>query len=65
MYKFEIWDAGSMLTDSPYDFETEDEAMEEALAEISSRIEYWKIEGTWDGETVEDYDIRVKENIYV
>lgn len=61
-YKFEIWDSETMLTDSPYDFETEEEAMEEGLAEISSRIEEWKSEGCWDGETVEDYDIRVKED---
>lgn len=63
-YKFEIWNGETMITESDYDFETEDEATEEGLTELDSRIEHWKSEGTWDEatESAEDYEVKTKEN---
>ena len=65
MYKYEIWFDGQCIIDrTSYDdleFETEEEAIEEAKTEIESRIEQWKEDGGYNGETVDDFYIEVKE----
>ena len=61
-YGYEIWFDGQCLTES-YDmtYETEDEAYDEGKAEALDRIEEWKSEGCYDGETLDDFDIRITE----
>ena len=47
MYKYEIWHDGQCLMDRT------------GVAE--DRIQEWKEDGCWNGETLEDFDVRVKE----
>ena len=64
MYKYEIWFDGQCIIDSDNvdtEFESEEEAMEEALEVVEDRIQEWKDDGCYNGETLEDFDIRVKE----
>lgn len=64
MYKYEIWFDGQCIIDSDNvdtEFESEEEAMEEALEVAEDRIQEWKADGSWDGEKLDDFDIRVKE----
>lgn len=64
MYKYEIWFEGQCIIDSDNvdtEFESEEEAMEEALEVAEDRIQEWKADGSWDGEKLDDFDIRVKE----
>jgi len=42
-------------------FESEMEAMEEGIESAVERINLWKMENAWHGETVDDFDIRIKE----
>ena len=67
MFKYEIWFDGQCIIDGDNvdaEFESEEEAMEEAKADVESRIEQWKEDSSYLGETVEDFDIRVKEVLY-
>lgn len=59
-YKYEIWMSGCMLF-SDSGFESEEEANEEALYQIDVIIEDWKLEDAYDGETVDDFDIVIKD----
>lgn len=63
VYKYEIWFDGECIMDrTSYDdceYETEEEAREEALEDIKTRIEQWKEDGGYNGETVEDFDIEI------
>ena len=64
MFKYEIWFDGQCIIDSDNvdaEFESEEEAMEEAKADVEGRIEQWKEDSSYLGETVDDFDIRVKE----
>ena len=64
MYKYEIWFDGQCIIDSDNvdtEFETEEEAMDEGLDEANQRLYEWKVNGCWSGETIEDFDIKVKE----
>lgn len=59
-YGYEVWMSGCMLHyDS--DFESEEEAKEEAKSQIESIIEDWKIEDAYDGETVDDFEIIIRD----
>lgn len=60
MWKFELWHEGNCLHEEE-GFETEVEAEREGLQSAKDRIEMWKSDNAWDGETVEDFDIKVKE----
>ena len=60
MWKFELWHDGQCLREED-GFETESEAEEEGKECAKQRIQYWKDEDAWDGETVDDFDIRVEE----
>ena len=65
MFKFELWEGNStMLTESDFEFDTEDEAIEEGFTELKSRIETWKAEGAWHESTdsAKNYEIRTREN---
>lgn len=68
MWKYEIWFDSSCIIDRTSDddceYETEQEAMEEAIEDVINRIEQWKCDDAWHGETVEDFDIRVKEALW-
>ncbi len=63
VYKYEIWFDGSCIIDrAGYDdteFESEEEANEEALEAAEDTIQYWKDENSWNGETLGDFDIRI------
>ena len=61
MWKFELWHDGQCLHEED-GFETEAEAEEEGYYSAEQRIQYWKDENAWSGETVEEFDIRVKES---
>lgn len=60
MFGYKIWDSGNCLHEAD-DFETEDEAREDAKEQINSIIEDWKLEGCYDGETEEDFEIDIEE----
>ncbi len=60
MWKFELWFDGNMLTESDYEFDTEEEAEEEAKDTAEYKIQLWKIDDAYSGETVDDFDIRLK-----
>lgn len=65
MYKYEIWHDGQCIIDrtdiDDAEYESEEEALEEAMEEAEDKIQEWKDDGCWDGETLEDFDIRVRE----
>ena len=61
MFKFELWMEGNCLTESDYDYDTDQEAMEDGIESAKDKIMLWKMEKAWDGETIDDFDIRVKE----
>ena len=65
MYKYEIWHDGSCIMDrtgaDDCEYETEEEALAEANSEAENKIQEWKDDDAWSGETVEDFDIRIKE----
>lgn len=65
MYKYEIWHEGNCIMDrtgiDDDEYESEEEALEAATEEAEDRIQEWKEDGCWDGETLEDMDIRVRE----
>ena len=65
MWKYEIWFDGQCIMDragvDDTEFESEEEALEEAYEETEDKIQEWKEDGSWDGETLEDFDIRIKE----
>ena len=64
MWGYEVWHDGQCLIDSEnadVSFESEDEALEEGTWEAENRIQEWKDEGTWNGETLEDFDVMTKE----
>ena len=60
MFGYEVWNGGSCLH-SDTGFEDEDEAREEANASIETIIQDWKLEEAWEGETAEDFEIKVFE----
>lgn len=60
-YKYEVCDGGSCLRESEYEYESEDEARQEAEEQIQDMIDYWKMEETYDSEKIEDFDIRITE----
>ena len=62
MWKYEVWMDGQCLTESDYDFENEIEAEEEGRQAAEDRIQMWKDDDVWDGETLDDFDVRVKED---
>ena len=51
-YKWEVWYGGSCLREDDTEYETEDEAKEDAIEFCKERIEQWKE----DGAVVEDGD---------
>ena len=61
MYRFELWFDGQCLHEDDDVFESEMEAMEEGIESAVERINLWKREDAWHGETVDDFDIRIKE----
>ena len=61
MYRFELWFDGQCLHEDDDVFESEMEAMEEGIESVVERINLWKMENAWHGETVDDFDIRIKE----
>lgn len=65
MYKYEIWHEGNCIIDrtgvDDAEYEFEDDAYDDAEYEVIERIQGWKDDGCWDGETLDDFDIRVKE----
>jgi hypothetical protein len=61
MFKYEVWMDGQCLTESDYDYETDQEAMEDGIETARGKIDLWKLDNAWSGETVEDFDIRVTE----
>lgn len=61
MYRFELWFDGQCLHEDDDVFESEMEAMEEGIESAIERINLWKMEDAWHGETVDDFDIRIKE----
>lgn len=63
-YGYIIWFEGQSLTETTnYDdwFETKDDAYEAACDAVRDKIDEWKSDDTWDGETFEDFDITIKE----
>ena len=66
MYGYEVWYDGQCLIDSDnvdVKFESEEEALEEGMEMAEDRIQEWKEDGCWDGETLEEFDVRVKEKL--
>lgn len=65
MYKYEIWFDGQCIMDrtgvDDMEYESEEEALEAGYEEAEDRIQEWKEDEAWDGETLADMDIRVKE----
>lgn len=64
MYKFEVWFDGQCIrasaeADTYYD--TKEDAEEEGNAEVISIMEDWEVEGCYEGETVNDFEVRVLE----
>lgn len=59
-YSYEIWMSGCMLCQGD-GFESEEEATEEATTRIEDIIDDWKIENSYDGETIEDFEIIIKD----
>ena len=51
-YKWEVWYEGSCLHEDDIEYETEDEAREDAIEFCKDRIEQWKE----DGANVEEND---------
>lgn len=68
-YYYKLYYGSTLLRDSSdFDdyFETEDEAMEEAIIERDSRIEMWKLDGAWqEWDSIEYFDIVIEEVDYV
>lgn len=62
MFKYEVWMDGNCLSESDYEYETEQEAMEDGIEVAKGRINDWKFDNAWNGETLDDFDIKVKEN---
>lgn len=63
-YGFEIWQDHCCLTElKPEDgqYKCITDAEESALEEIQYRIDSWKEEDTWRGETEGDFEIKVTE----
>lgn len=63
-YGYEIWLDGQCLIDSENcdeHFDSEEEANEVACDAVRDRLDEWKSDGCWDGETFEDFDIRIIE----
>ena len=54
-------DADGRAAKQHAEFESEEEATEEAKADIEGRIEQWKEDSSYLGETINDFDIRIKE----
>ena len=61
MFKYELWMDGNMLTEES-GFENEAEAEEEGKQAAEGRIQMWKDDDAYSGETIDDFDIRVKED---
>lgn len=61
MWKFELWHEGNCLAESDFEYEDEQEALEEGTIAAEDRIQEWKDQGCWVGEEIEDFDVRVKE----
>ena len=59
-YSYEIWMSGCMLNQGD-GFESEEEAEEGATTQIEDIIDDWKIENSYDGETVDDFEIIIKD----
>lgn len=63
-YGYIVWFEGQSLTETTmYDdwFASKEDANEAACEYIRDKIDEWKSDDTWDGETFEDFDITIKE----
>lgn len=64
MYSYEIWFGGSCIINGLNAnelFEDENEAEEVAKDAVVDRINDWKIDECYDGETEEDFNIEIIE----
>ena len=61
MFKYELWMDGNMLTEES-GFEDEAKAEEAGKQAAEDRIQMWKDDDAYCGETIDDFDIRVKED---
>ena len=57
-YKWEVWYEGSCLREDDTEYETEDEAREDAIEFCKDRIEQWKLDGAYVAE--DDLDELIK-----
>lgn len=63
-YGYVVWFEGQSLTETTnYDdwFASEEDAYEAACDAVRDKIDEWKSDDTWDGETFDDFDITIKE----
>ena len=58
-YRYEIWYDSSCLHEDDDVFDTEKEARAEAEAFCLDRIEQWKLDGGYNGETIDDFNINI------
>lgn len=56
-YTWEVWYGGSCLHEDEEIFDTESEAEDEAKEFCKNRMEQWKLDGAYDDETLDDFDI--------
>ena len=59
-WMFELWHEGNCLHEES-GFDSEEEATEEGYEAAEDRIQMWKDDDVWNGETLDDFDVRVKE----
>lgn len=65
-YGYEVWfDGQALMQSSNADiwFESEIDAEDEAKDAISQKIDEWKSDSSWDGETINDFEIKIIERI--
>lgn len=58
MYNYDLWYDGCLIHSELTDFETEEEAMEDAEMEIENRCSYWDIDGVEYNKNGFDIDIQ-------
>lgn len=57
MFRYELWFEGNCLTETDYEYETYWEAEEEASLDIEGRIDDWKANDAYNGETENDFEV--------
>lgn len=58
MWKYELYYENQFLHDSDFDYESEEEALEEAQTDIESYIEGYKAEGCYEEGDEENFTVK-------